>query len=522
MPPGAPGHLFLGGVQLARGYLGRPDLTADRFLPDPFLPGERIYRTGDLARFRDDGAVVFLGRSDYQVKVRGLRIELGEIEAAIMATGLAREAGVIAREDRPGDRRIVAYAVPVAGALDAAALRDRLAARLPDYMVPSAFVEVPALPVTANGKLDRAALPAPRYEDTSARGAATETEATLGRLFAEVLGLEREAGPHGDFFLLGGDSLLAVNLTLRIGETFGRDPGLGALFEHPKVAALAALLDAGPALPDDGLSPVVRLAAGGDGAPLFLVHPAGGIAWGYRELARLIGAQRPVYGLQSPALDPAAPLPDDLAALAAAYVETAAKIAPQGPIHLAGWSVGGIIAQEMAVQFARKGRAVGLTALFDSYPADCWRNEPEPDERAALGALLAIAGHDPADHPELRDEAQVVAFLRAQGSALGRLPHAAIAGVVRAVKGTNRLVRGHFHTRYDGRLVHVAAAADHAGTALAPELWAPYAAALDVVRVPFLHKDMVSAQASAAIARILQPRLAAIDRAAAKGRDPCS
>lgn len=522
LPPGTPGHLFLGGVQLARGYLGRPDLTADRFLPDPFLPGERVYRTGDLACFRDDGAVVFLGRSDHQVKVRGLRIELGEIEAAIMATGLARQTGVIAREDRPGDKRIVAYVVPAAGALDAAALRDRLAARLPDYMVPSAFVAVPALPVTANGKLDRAALPAPRYEDGSARAASTGTEAALGRLFAEVLGLERPAGPDADFFLLGGDSLLAVNLALRIGEAFGRDPGLGALFEHPTVAALAALLDAGPAVPDDGLSPVIRLAAGGDGAPLFLVHPAGGIAWGYRDLARLLGAERPVYGLQSPALDPAAPAPGDLPALAAAYLETVDRIAPQGPVHLAGWSVGGIVAQEMAVQLARQGRAVGLVALLDSYPADCWRNEPEPDERAALGALLAIAGHDPADHPELRDEAQVIDFLRAQGSALGRLPHAAIAGVVRAVKGTNRLVRRHFHTRFGGRLLHVTAALDHAGTALAPGLWADYAAELDVAPVPFLHKDMVSAPASAAIAEIMRQRLAGIDRAAAEGRHPCN
>lgn len=521
VPPGAPGHLFLGGVQLARGYLGRPDLTADRFLPDPFLPGERIYRTGDLARFRDDGAVVFLGRSDHQVKVRGLRIELGEIEAAIMATGLARETGVIAREDRPDDKRIVAYVVPAAGALDLVALRGRVAARLPDYMVPSAFVEVPALPVTANGKLDRAALPAPRHEDTSSREAATATEAALGRLFAEILGLERPAGPDADFFLLGGDSLLAVNLTLRIGEELGRDPGLGALFEHPTVAALATLLDAGPAVPDDGLSPLIRLAAGGSGAPLFLVHPAGGIAWGYRELARLIGADRPVYGLQSPALDPASPVPEDLSALAAAYVETVGRIAPQGPVHLAGWSVGGIIVQEMAVQLARQGRAVGLVALFDSYPADCWRDEPEPDERAALGALLAIAGHDPADHPELRDEAQIVEFLRAQGSALGRLPHAAIAGVVRAVKGTNRLVRGHFHSRFGGRLVHVTAALDHAGTALAPGLWSPYAAELDVAPVPFLHKDMVSAQASTVIAGILRQRLTGFDREA-EGRHPCS
>jgi enterobactin synthetase component F len=515
LPAGVPGHLWLGGVQLARGYLGRPDLTGDRFLPDPFLPGERIYRTGDLARFRDDGAVVFLGRSDHQVKVRGLRIELGEIEAAIVATGLAREAGVVAREDRPGDRRIVAYLVPPAspanGGFDAALLRDRLAARLPDYMIPSAFVALAALPVTANGKLDRAALPAPAYEDASAREASTPSEVALGQLFAEILGRETPVGPDGDFFLLGGDSLLAVNLMLRVAEEFGRDPGLGALFEHPTVAGLAARLDAQEAAPDDGLAPLIRLGGSGGGAPLFLVHPAGGIAWGYRDLARLLGSDRPVLGLQSPALDPENPVPDDLAALAAAYADTVEAAAPDGIVHLTGWSVGGIIAQAMAVELSRRGRAVGLVAMLDSYPADCWRNEPEPDEKAALGALLAIAGHDPVAHTELTTETDVIGFLKAEGSALGRLPHAAVAGVVRAVKGTNRLVRGHVHTRYDGPLTHVQAALDHAGTALTPQLWNAYAGDIDIVPVPFLHRDMVSAQASSAISQALAPRLAAAD-----------
>ncbi|MCL4067272.1 amino acid adenylation domain-containing protein [Pseudomonas sp. GX19020] len=509
VPAGMPGNLYLGGVQLARGYLGRPDLTAERFIEDPRHPGQRLYATGDVAKTRPDGAVVYLGRSDNQVKIRGLRIELGEIEAAIMATGLAREAVVLAREDRAGEKRLVAYLVPETGtAADyrPGSLAPLLAARLPAYMVPAAEIALNGLPVTSNGKLDRKALPAPEFT-ASGRAAGTGAERLLARLYAEVLHLDAPAPAEADFFALGGDSLSAVRLALRIGEETGRAPGLGTIFAAPVLDMLAAQLDAsGPT--DDGLGPLIRLAQGDpDKAPLFLIHPAGGLGWGYRALARALAPERAVYAVQHPGLDPAQPLPENLGALAKSYAALVAQAQPEGPIHLAGWSVGGIIAQEMAVELARMGRETGLVALLDSYPTDVWRDEPEPDPAAALRALLAIAGHDPEAHRDLDSRDKVVAFLRAGHSAMGALPEEVLNGVVRLVTDTNRLVRSHQQRHFAGQITHIRAGHDHAGRDLTAALWAPYIGQTEMLEVPFLHSEMISPAAVALIAPELAKRM---------------
>ncbi|PBJ82321.1 non-ribosomal peptide synthetase [Lysobacteraceae bacterium NML93-0399] len=512
LPPGVVGDLYLGGVQLARGYLGRDDLTAERFLADPHLPGERIYRTGDLARWRQDGAVEFLGRSDHQVKLRGLRIELGEIEAAIIASGMATQVAVIVREDRAGDRRLVGYLQPTP-AFDAAGLRSFVSTQVPDYMVPAAFVALEHWPVTANGKLDRDALPTPAFETGAFVAPRTPTEAALATLLAEALGVER-VGADADFFALGGDSLLAVHLLLAIAQRFGRDPGLGALFAMPTVEGLAARLDAGEGTaPDHGLAPLITLASGdASRAPLFVVHPAGGIAWCYRELARTLAPSRSVHGLQSPALDLASPLPDSIDALAADYVARVIALQPDGPVHLLGWSVGGILAQAMAVQLRRLGREVGVLALLDAYPAEVWRAEPEPDAIAALRALLAIAGYDPDAYPQLRTRAAIVEFLRRGDSALGNLPGDVLDGVVRAVTDTNRLVRLHHHAHFDGSLLHVRAGNDHADRPhLQSALWAPHAAQVESIELPFLHAELTGRDATARIAPLIAARLEAFE-----------
>ncbi len=524
-PPGVPGDLYLGGVQLARGYVGRDDLTAERFLPDPHRPGERIYKTGDVARWRQgDGAIVFLGRSDHQVKLRGLRIELGEIEAALLATGLVSRAEVMLRQDA-GDGRIVAYvqaAQHAEGTDDlAAALRQRLAARLPDYMVPAAIVPMADWPVTANGKLDRKALPAPAFNGaTAGRAPATPTEQTLAALFAEVLRLPPGTvlGTDADFFSLGGDSLSAVQLLLRVEEDCHRSPGLGALFEAPTIAALATAIDSEEVRFDSGLKPLIQLATGDSAQPpLFVIHPAGGIAWGYRGLARAVAGATPsrsVWGIQSPALDPAQPLPHGIAALAQAYADRVEALQPEGPVHLAGWSVGGILAQAMAVELQQRGRTTGLVALLDAYPADCWRGEPEPTPQQALRALLAIAGYDPEGHPELDTQDKLIAFLRAGDSALGNLPPQALQGVVRVVTDTNRLIRQH-HQRMRGVLTHIRAALDHAGKPqLHAQRWAPYADEVDALEAPLTHAQMTGAQATQRIAPILAARMAQIEQRA--------
>ncbi len=508
VPVGVAGDLYLGGVQLARGYLGREDLTAERFLADPFLAGERIYRTGDIARWRSDGAVEYLGRSDHQVKLRGLRIELGEIEAALRELPGMERVEVLLRQDAPGDARLVAY-VPTALA-DAVMLRSHLATRVPDYMVPSAFVGVDHWPVTANGKLDRNALPKPSQHEVAGLAPRTPLEQELASLFAQALGREAPVAVDADFFSLGGDSLSAVHLLLAIEQRWRCDLGLGALFAQPTVAALAVRIAEPPALADHALGPVIALAAtdAAGPTPLFVLHPAGGIAWNYRTLARALQPARPVYGLQSPALDARLPLPSSIEVMANDYVQRVVALQPKGAVHLLGWSVGGILAQAMAVRLHEIGREVGELVLLDAYPSECWRAEPEPDAIAALRALLAIAGHDPDAHPELDSRERILAFLRRGGSALGSLPDVVLDGVVRAVTGTNRLIREHIHRPFDGTLVHVRAGRDHqARPQLQSALWRTHARRVQSLELPFLHAELTGRDAVAQLAPWLSARL---------------
>lgn len=540
VPPGVVGHLYLAGRQLARGYLGRPDLTEARFVPDPFgAPGARMYATGDLARWRDDGAMVFLGRSDHQVKLRGQRIELGEIEAVLEAAPGVARAAVIVRADKPGEQHIVAYVVPTSGPqgaattalpVDVEALRQHAAAHLPDYMLPSAVLVLQALPVTANGKLDRAALPAPVFAGSAGRAPHSATEQRVAALFARVLARDTAGaaaiGADDDFFALGGHSLLAARLALIIRTEWECALGLGAVFEHPTVARLAAYLDERTAVAtpapavDAGFGPVLRLRPDDGGrTPLFWIHPAGGLSWCYGALTRAIEPARPVYGIQARAFAGHAnenEVPARLGDMAADYVDTVLRLQAHGPYHLAGWSVGGIIAQAMAVELRRRGHAVGLLAMLDAYPSDCWRDQPEPPPESVYKALLHIAGHDPSSLPDVpltRDG--VIAFLRHSGHPLGELSDAMLAGVIQAVAGTNRLVRAYRHERYDGPALYFRAALDHVGENLSPSQWAPYVASLKVHDIPALHAHLTGAEATARIAPVLNERLRRFDAGAA-------
>ncbi|MCW2246934.1 enterobactin synthetase component F [Azospirillum fermentarium] len=536
VPPGVAGDLYIAGRQVARGYLNRPALTAERFSGDPFAPpgpsgGARMYRTGDIARRRADGALEFLGRSDHQVKLRGMRIELGDIEAAVHAAGPAGPLAVILREDHPGGPRLVAYVTPASAgaAIDPAALQMRLAAHLPEPLIP-AIVVLPALPLTANGKLDRTALPPPgRAAAAGRRPPATDTERRLVQLFTELLAPPDACGGIGaddDFFRLGGHSLLAARAIQRIRAAWPVTVGLGALFAHPTPARLAAHLDTlcgarRPGAPDagggpgpggrEGLDVVLPLVeGGGEGAPpVFCIHPAGGIGWCYVGLGRAIGAGRAVYGVQARGLDPAQPLPAGLTEMAADYLAQIRAIQPRGPCHLVGWSAGGIIAHEMAVQLAAAGGLPGALVLLDAYPCDCWRHAPEPDESAALKALLLIAGLDPPPAPA---RAETIARLRAAGHPLADLPDAVLAGITRSMLHTNRLVRRHHHRRFPGTLLHVRAALEDGGNVLDPRRWEPYAGGVERLDLPHRHGQLLGAEATRRLVPVLRDWLARCDR----------
>ena len=362
---GTPGEVYIGGAQVARGYRSRPGLTADRFVPDPFGPtGSRLYRTGDVARWLPSGELSYLGRVDLQVKVRGYRIELGEVEAALAALDGVREAVVTVREDAPGDRRLVAYYLPTADVSRppaAAALRAALGTVLPAYMLPAAFVPLEVWPLTANDKLDRRSLPAPQQRaDESYVAPATATERRLARIWAEVLGVAR-VGTLDDFFELGGHSLHATRLVAHVRAETGVDLPLSTVFESPTVAQLAERVDDGG--PAERHSPLSVLQQHGSRPPLVLVHPVGGTVFCYRELARRLGPDRPVYGLSSVPPDAGGESPETIEEMASAYLDALPVL--NDDLVLGGWSLGGVVAFEMARQLQDRGVRPRLV-LIDS------------------------------------------------------------------------------------------------------------------------------------------------------------
>jgi amino acid adenylation domain-containing protein len=388
VPVTVAGELYLGGAGLARGYLHRPELTAERFLPDPFSaePGARLYRTGDLTRWTVDGDLEFLGRIDQQVKIRGFRIELGEVEAVLAALDGVREAVVVVREDTPGDRRLVAYVAGEPSSLAAGTLRQGLRERLPEYMVPAAFVTLDALPLSANGKVDRKALqpPTPALRPDAVHAAPRDVlELRLAQLWEEVLG-QRPVGIRDDFFALGGHSLLAVHLIGRIERILGRRLPVASLFQGATVERVAASLRAAAA-PAGSLVPIQPL---GSRPPLFWVHGAGGTVFSFLDLARHLGPDQPFYGLQAPGLAGEAEAPASLEIMAALYLDEIRKIQPGGPYHLGGWSLGGVIAFEMAQQLRAQGHSIASLVLLDSQVPGL---PPRRSRDRGLGLLSAFA-----------------------------------------------------------------------------------------------------------------------------------
>ncbi|KAA0219201.1 MAG: non-ribosomal peptide synthetase, partial [Proteobacteria bacterium] len=364
--PGLDGELYIGGPGVARGYLNRPELDAERFVEALAPIGARLYRTGDRVRLLADGNIVYLGRDDGQVKLRGSRIEPSEIEAALgRLPGVAQRA-VIVREHARGDRRLTAYVVwsPGAERLDAASLRAALSRRLPSFMVPAAFVDLDALPLTANGKLDRAALPAPAPDEPRTvvdddDGDAIERE--LRTIWESVLGRPGIA-LDADFFDLGGHSMLAVRVLAEIDRRMGRQLRTASFFEAPTIRRFAALLREGAAR--DARNCVVTIQPGDGTRALFFVSGWGGQLIILNELAKALGPNQTLHVLDTGAFG-ADGTDLSIEEVATRMIEDMRQVQPAGPYRLAGYSMGGKIVHEIAQQLHRRGESVALLALLD-------------------------------------------------------------------------------------------------------------------------------------------------------------
>jgi aspartate racemase len=372
VPVGVPGELCIGGDGLALGYVNRPELTAEKFVRPPFSSGlgTRLYKTGDLVRWLPDGVIEFLGRSDTQVKIRGFRVELGEIEAVLSRHPGVRECVVAARADASGNKQLVARFVSDAPtAPTTGELREHLRRTLPDYMMPAVWMRLDSLPLNANGKVDRNALPAPDRPATDSAASfiapRDAMEAQLARTWEEVLGLQ-PIGVTDHFFDLGGHSLLAVRLVARIEKTFGRKIPVATVFQSPTVAQLANVLRE---LPAEGVnSSLVAIQPRGARPPLFLIHGVGGgMFWGYTNLARHLGTDQPVHAFKSRGMDGLDEF-GTIEEMAAHYAAELRAVQPDGPYCLGGYCFGGNVAFEVARQLQRQGARIALLALINCAP----------------------------------------------------------------------------------------------------------------------------------------------------------
>jgi amino acid adenylation domain-containing protein len=393
VPIGVPGELYVGGAGLARGYLNRPELTEEKFVPHPFdrKPGSRLYRTGDRARYRPDGNIEFLGRIDYQVKLRGFRVELGEVEAVLSQHPAVQETVVVVREDSPGDKRLVAYVVPdPSRAPEVGELRGFLKQKLPEYMTPSAFVLLDALPLTTSGKVDRLRLPAPDGARTELQSGYVAprnvVEERLVKLWQDVLGIDR-ISVTDNFFDLGGHSLLAVRLFVKIERSLARSLPLASIFEAPTVEQLAARI--GAASPSATSGCVVVLQGAGTKPPLFCLAGLHGHAFRFRHLVRPLGVDQPLYGLQYPGLDGQSEPLTKVEDIAAELIQHIRQVQPQGPYYLSGYSFGGLVAYEIAQQLTAQDQPVGMLAFFDTLAPDLY------DAAARSKEEMERADHSP-------------------------------------------------------------------------------------------------------------------------------
>ncbi|WP_039031411.1 enterobactin non-ribosomal peptide synthetase EntF [Leclercia adecarboxylata] len=494
VPFGVAGDLYLTGIQLAQGYLGRPDLTASRFIADPFVPGERMYRTGDVARWLDNGAVEYLGRSDDQLKIRGQRIELGEIDRAMLtlpdvAQAVTHACVINQAAATGGDaRQLVGYVVSESGLpLDRDALLAALKTQLPPHMVPVVILQLSALPLSANGKLDRKALPLPELT-VKAQGRAPETDAewTIAAAFSALLGCEIN-DTEADFFALGGHSLLAMRLAATLSRHFARQVTPGQVMVASTVGKLSALLSS--EMSDEqaqrlGYETILPLRES-HGPTLFCFHPASGFAWQFSVLARYLSPRWSITGIQSPRPGPMQQCAT-LDEVIEQHLATLRAQQPHGPYYLFGYSLGGTLAQGIAARLRAQGEAVAFLGLLDTWPPET-QNWSEKEAN----------GLDPEVLAEIERERQ--AFLAAQqGQASGELFSAIEGNYGDAV----RLLTTAHSSSFDGKATLFVA--ERTRTMDPHKAWATWVGELEVYAQDCAHVDIISPQAFEQIGPVLK------------------
>ncbi|MDM3180045.1 enterobactin non-ribosomal peptide synthetase EntF [Citrobacter sp. Cf108] len=484
VPFGVAGDLYLTGIQLAQGYLGRPDLTASRFIADPFSVGERMYRTGDVARWLENGAVEYLGRSDDQLKIRGQRIELGEIDRVMQQLPDVEHAVAHAcvfnqAAATGGDaRQLVGYLVSQSGLpLDTTVLRERLREKLPAHMVPTVLLQLAELPLSANGKLDRKALPMPQLTSrVSGRAPRTETETTIAQSFAALLDCEVN-DVEADFFALGGHSLLAMKLAAQLSRIFERQVTPGQIMVASTVEQLSALLESN----DDeqsqrlGFETLLPLRES-HGPTLFCFHPASGFAWQFSVLSRYLSPQWSIMGIQSPRPDGPMQTAENLDSVCEHHLATLLSQQPHGPYYLLGYSLGGTLAQGIAARLHARGESVAFLGLLDTWPPET-QNWQEKEAN----------GLDPAVLAEIERERE--AFLAAQqGNASEALFNAIEGNYADSV----RLLTTAHSVPFAGHATLFVAERTLVPGVSPERSWAPWISSLDVYRHDCAHVDIIS------------------------------